>query len=224
MSRAKTLILSILAVIVGSFLIFTTLKSRSFNLPQPAKPLDDQSIIVDASTDLSPSTPPPGLSSLETANLFLQASVSSLLSRIENLEQTKIPDPAIGSAPTAPTTPTIVFQPQTIFLGSASTIKHEWTNTGTQVSLNTNDYPAAVNAIFEAGLSIVGGEAWARLINQTTGAVMSITEVYHNNSNVTWKTSPSFKLHPGYNAYEIQIRSTSGETANLSGARLKISL
>ena len=220
MSRAKTLILSILAVFVGGLLIFTTFKSRSFNLPQPVT-LEDQSIIVDASTDSSPSILPPGLSSLETANLSLQASVSSLLSRIEDLEQTEDSEPAIGSAPTAPT---IVFQPQTIFLGAASTIKHEWTNTGTQVSLNTNDYPAAVNAVFEAGLSIVGGEVWTRLINQTTGAVMSITEIYHNNSNVTWKTSPTFKLHSGYNAYEVQIKSTSGETARLSGARLKISL
>ncbi len=223
MFRAKTLAFSILAVIVGGFLIFTTLKSRSFNLPQLAKSLNEPSIIIDASTNLPSSAPPPVLSLLEEANLSLQATVSSLLSRINKLE-TQTSEPAIGSAPTAPTASTIIFQPQTIYLGSANTIKHEWTNTGTQVSLNTNDYPAAVNAIFEAGLSIVGGEAWARLINKTTGAVMNITEVYHNNSNVTWKTSPSFKLHSGYNAYEIQIKSTSGETARLSGARLKISL
>jgi len=223
MSRVKTLIFSILAIIIGGFLIFRTFQSRPLSSPQSVKPLDDQNITLDASTDSS-STSPPAFSLLEEANLFLQASVSSLLSRINQLEQSQTSDPAIGATTTTSTTPTIVFQPQTIYLGSANTIKHEWTNTGTQVSLNTADYPAAVNAVFEAGLSIVGGEAWARLINQTTGAVMSITEVFHNNSNITWKTSPSFKLHSGYNTYEVQLKSTSGETANLSGARLKISL
>ncbi|MDP4031206.1 MAG: hypothetical protein Q8P47_02870, partial [Candidatus Beckwithbacteria bacterium] len=98
-----------------------------------------------------------------------------------------------------------------------------WTETGAQVQLNSANYPAGVNAVFEAGLSIIGGEAWARLKNKTTGAIISVSEVSHNNSAVAWKGSGAFKLHSGNNLYVVEIKSSSGETANLSGSRLQLS-
>ncbi len=144
-----------------------------------------------------------------------QSILDSLTSRVGNLESQ---EPETSSTVTTVTT----FQPQTIYLGAAATSERNWTETGQQVTINSQDYPGNATATFEAGLSIIGGEAWARLKNKTTGAIMSVTEVFHNSSTTTWKTSPGFKLHSGNYAYVVEIKSTSGETANLAGARVVI--
>ncbi len=156
----------------------------------------------------------------------LQASLAGLLARVEVLESkngetalTQTSEPAaVSPAPAAS------FQPQNLYLGSSSTTSREWYQTGLEVEVDSADYPAAVKAVFEAGLSIVGGEAWARLINKTSGAIISVTEVMHNSGTVTWKSSPAFKLHTGKNVYAVEIKSSSGETANMSGSRLRLSL
>lgn len=149
----------------------------------------------------------------------LKASISGLLKRIEKLEE----DVDSPVATTIPVQTQNLFQTQVIYLGSANTKKHEWTESGVEVTLNSSDYPSHVSVVFQAGLDIVGGEVWARLVNKTTGAIISITEVFHNTNTTTWKGSPSFKLYGGNNVYVVEMRSTSGETANMSGARLIIS-
>lgn len=159
----------------------------------------------------------------------LQATISSLLKRLEVLEagQNITPSPFASPQPEAdrPVAEAVktVFQTQVLYLGSGSTTERDWTETGAQIWLNSASYPSGVQAVFEAGLSIVGGEAWARLKNKTTGAIISAAEVFHNNNNVTWKGSGAFKLHPGNNLYVVEIKSSSGETANLSGSRLQLS-
>ena len=146
---------------------------------------------------------------------YWQNILDSLTSRIGNLESQK---PEVSSTITT----TTAFQPQTIYLGQASTTQRNWTETGQEVKINSQDYPSEATAVFEAGLSIVGGEAWARLKNKTTGAIMSVTEVFHNSPTTTWKTSPGFKLHSGNNTYVVELKSSSDETANLAGARIVI--
>jgi len=161
----------------------------------------------------------------------LQATISGLLKRLEILEaeQGMVPSPQpeadrpVAEAVVSQSAPKTVFQTQVLYLGSASTTERDWTETGAQVWLNSANYPAGVNAVFEAGLSIIGGEAWARLKNKTTGAIISASEVFHNNSTVSWKGSGAFKLHSGNNLYVVELKSTSGETANLSGSRLQLS-
>ncbi|MDZ4229064.1 MAG: hypothetical protein U1C50_02310 [Patescibacteria group bacterium] len=160
----------------------------------------------------------------------LQATISSLLKRLEILETDKnIPSPAKfqpeADQPVveAQTVTKAVFPTQVLYLGAGSTTERNWTETGAQVQLNSANYPAGVNAVFEAGLSIIGGEAWARLKNKTTGAIISVSEVSHNNNAVVWKGSGAFKLHSGNNLYVVEIKSSSGETANLSGSRLQLS-
>jgi hypothetical protein len=159
----------------------------------------------------------PATSSAE-AIANLQTEYSDLASRVSVLETDGLTT-ADTSSPTNPATP---FQTQVIYLGSASTTKKDWTETGIEVVLNSADYPSAVNVFFEAGLSIIGGEAWARLKNKTTGAILSITEVFHNGNITTWKGSPGFKLQTGSSTYVVELKSSSGETANLAGARLRI--
>ena len=160
----------------------------------------------------------------------LQATISGLLKRLEILETGQnvvAPEtptfPSSSPAASGQTAAKAVFQTQVLYLGSASTTERDWTETGAQVWLNSANYPAGVNAVFEAGLSIIGGEAWARLKNKTTGAIISASEVFHNNSTVSWKGSGAFKLHSGNNLYVVELKSTSGETANLSGSRLQLS-
>lgn len=157
----------------------------------------------------------------------LQATISGLLQRLEILETEKniTPPPAADPLPVVvgQTVAKPVFQTQVLYLGSGSTTQRDWTESGAQVQLNSGNYPAGVNVVFEAGLSIIGGEAWARLKNKTTGAIISASEVFHNNSLVTWKSSGAFKLHPGSNLYVVEIKSSSGETANLAGSRLQLS-
>ncbi|AKM79545.1 MAG: hypothetical protein UX85_C0010G0024 [Candidatus Beckwithbacteria bacterium GW2011_GWB1_47_15] len=161
---------------------------------------------------------------IESLNIeVLEVMLASLSARLEVLEAGGGQSGQGGPAPAPATTTTVSFQPQVIYLGAASTQNRDWTETGQAVTINSGDYPADVSATFEAGLSIVGGEAWARLKNKTTGAVLSVTEVMHNNSSTTWKTSPAFKLHSGYNNYVVELKSSSGETVNLAGARIRIS-
>lgn len=144
----------------------------------------------------------------------LKASTSALLARVEVLELIKPVSPVSTSESTQ------VFQKQIVHIGSASTTQTDWTNTGVEVTLNSADYPSGVNATFEAGLSIIGGEAWARLVNKTTGAIMTVTEVSAASSATVWKSSPHFKLFSGTNMYEVQVKSSSGEVANISSARI----
>ena len=153
-------------------------------------------------------------------NLIIQdkateASISGLIDRIEKLEQ----DSEKSVAPIIQQVSTTSFQPQVIYLGSSNTTSRDWENSGVEVSLNKSDYPSGVKITFQAGLSIIGGEAWARLKNNTTGAVISISEVFHSGSTTTWKSSPEFELHNGNNIYIVELRSTSGET----GVKTKIS-
>ncbi|MFH0943446.1 MAG: hypothetical protein V1810_04715 [Candidatus Beckwithbacteria bacterium] len=203
MERFKIIISIVLAI---NFLLIIGLGIGQKNLNQKItalKTLQESKIV----TNLNLPSPTPSLS-LEPSpslNPTLQSSPSLI--------------PYVNPAPA----PSIPFQPQIVYLGSASTTQTDWTVTNVEVRLNSNDYPADVIAYFEAGLSIVNGEAWARLKNKTTGAIMSITEIYNNTNSIVWKTSPSFKLHSGNNVYVVEIKSSSSELANLSGARITIS-
>ena len=151
----------------------------------------------------------------------LQASISALLTRVETLEDQPT---KLSSAPVASTSrSTSPLRKETLYLGSANTTSRKWTDTDVEVVINSNDYPANTTVVYEAGLSIIGGEAWSRVVNKSTGAVISASEVSHNDNMLTWKNSSAFKLFPGSNRYTIELRSTSGEVANLSGARLIVS-
>lgn len=156
------------------------------------------------------------------ALISLQASVAALQAQVTQLKNSPGKTQTVTQTVTSPSAPGQTFQTQIIYLGAASTTSNNWTNTGVQITLNSADYPAGVPVMFQAGLSIIGGQAWARLINTTTGAIMDITQVQNGTSVVTWVNSPTFLLASGSNTYTVQMRSTSGEIAQLSGARLVI--
>lgn len=154
----------------------------------------------------------------------LEASVSALAARLEEVEknQKAIQSQIATSASTKQTSLAPTFTKETLYLGSANTTSRDWSETGLEIGINSAHYPAGVNVKLEASLSIIGGEAWVRLKNKSTGAVIALSEISHNTSVSTWKLSPSFALHTGGYTYVLEARSTSGESANISGARLII--
>lgn len=154
----------------------------------------------------------------------LEASVSALAARLEEVEknQKTIQSQIATSASAQQKNSTPLFTKETLYLGSANTNSREWSETGLEIGINSAHYPAGVTVKLEASLSIIGGEAWVRLKNKSTGAVISISEISNNTNTATWKLSPSFVLHTGGYTYVLEARSTSGETANISAARLII--
>ena len=154
----------------------------------------------------------------------LQASMSAVNSRLSQIESQLIhlSKEMASQSGSKSNTPASSFSKETLYLGSATTKSQEWSETGLEIGINSAHYPAGVTVKLEASLSTIGGETWVRITNKSTGAVISLSEISHNTSTATWKLSPSFALHPGGYTYSLEARSTSGETANISGARLTI--
>jgi hypothetical protein len=120
-----------------------------------------------------------------------------------------------------PAAPTITEQ--TVYIGSGSSSSTDWTDISSAViELNSANYSNLSRVIFEANISIIGGEAHARLKNKTTGQIIEISEVSHNNSTSTQKLSGSFGLTSGSNQYIVQLRSSSSEKVVLDSARLRL--
>ncbi len=151
----------------------------------------------------------------------LEASISGITERLTALELIPTPIPTTKPTPKTTSTPS-TYTPfgEVIYLGSGSSDSRDWKTSGVEITLNSSDYPIGTKMKFEAGLSIIGGEAWARLKNKTTGGIISLSEVSHNTSTTTWKGSPAFSLEAGNNVYEVELRSTSGEVATMQGSRL----
>lgn len=110
---------------------------------------------------------------------------------------------------------------QIFYMGSGSTNNRDWkTIDAATITIDSNNF--IIHEVrFEAGLSIIGGEVHARLINKDSGGFISNSELQHNNQTATWKSNV-INLIPGNNTYQVQLKSTSGETATLHGARIKI--
>ncbi len=127
----------------------------------------------------------------------LQASVSALSSTVNRLDEQLInlskQIATRSSSNSKSLSPS--FTKETLYLGSASTNNREWSETGLELGINSAHYPAGVTVKLEASLSIIGGEAWVRLKNKSTGAVIPLSEISNNTSSANWKLSPSFALH-----------------------------
>ena len=116
-----------------------------------------------------------------------------------------------------------VIKEQTVYIGSGSSSSTDWTDISSAViELNSANYSNLSRVVFEANISIIGGEAFARLKNKTTGQIIEISEVSHNNSISAQKLSGSFGLTSGSNEYIVQLRSSSSETVVLDSSRLRL--
>jgi len=110
-----------------------------------------------------------------------------------------------------------------VYLGTGNTTSREWTNIdATAAIIDTANYKNVKAVYFEAASSIIGGEVHIRLANKTTGGIFNDSELFNNSTSTVWKTSNKISLDRGRNEYIVQLRSTSGEKANLDGARIRI--
>ncbi|MDH5533061.1 MAG: hypothetical protein OEX81_01400 [Candidatus Pacebacteria bacterium] len=156
-----------------------------------------------------------------------QDKLASLSKRLKLVESNQAASTVSTTTTPAVTQPVVSTAPtikeQTVYIGSGSSSSTNWTDISSAViELNSANYPNLSRVIFEANLSIIGGEAYARLKNKTTGQVIEISEVSHNNSTPTQKLSGSFGLTAGSNEYIVQLRSSSSEKVVLDSARLRL--
>ena len=153
------------------------------------------------------------------------AELKEQLDEISGAVATLAADPKTITKTVTQTVSTNSTKEYIIYLGSGSTTSRDWVEMeGTKTTINTANYPTIKNMEFQASLKIVGGEARARLKNKTTGAIYHDSEVMHNSSNTTWVSQTGLPLHGGNNEYIVELRSTSGELAQLEGARVRITV
>lgn len=158
------------------------------------------------------------LSPLRKADQDLATRIAQIENAVKKLEQNQSPSTTSNTASQS-------AQEYIIYIGTGSSVDREWKNvTETIMSIDTTKYPKIVDVQLEAALSIIGGEARARLVNYETGAVIAGSEVMHNTSTTTWKTSQSFSLQDSQQTYVVQLKSSSGERVYLNGARLIITV
>lgn len=176
-----------------------------------------------------------GLSSEQTEQKSLlqtlQDAITLLTQRVAKVEETELDSSStdiagVGGVGVTGQTVTSTVNPvqeSIVYIGSGSSTSLNWTNINSAtVELNSYNYPNIKAVYFEATISIVGGEVFARVIDKDSGIVMTNSEVSHNNSTATLKVSPSTGLFSASSNYIVQLRSSSGEKAVLDGARLRI--
>jgi len=170
----------------------------------------------------TPSVIVPELVATEESQLI---ELKEQLDEISNVVATLSAEPKTITKTITQTTSSSSAKEYVIYLGSGSTTSRDWVEIeGTRTTVNAANYPNVNNVEFQASLKIVGGEARARLKNKTTGAIYHDSQVMHNSSIVTWVSRTGLRLHGGSNEYVVELRSTSGELAQLEGARLKITV
>lgn len=150
-------------------------------------------------------------SDVTTSVTDIQKSLAALTSRVARVEQSNTPQPS--------------HQPNirelNFYLGSGSTNQTAWTTLpAVEVTIDSRNF-IIHDVKFEAGLSVNGGEAYVRLINKNSGNVINGSQLSHNTQATTWKSN-SIGLDYGNQTYQVQAKSSSGETITLHGARIKI--
>lgn len=208
-------------VLVGVGVLFVWSQQRM--LANSVQQLERRQRFVQSAAEEAPVVVPEPMPEAEP--LASEASSSDVLvlqKRVQDLEGlvTLMAEQSAGGA--GASTLFAPFARQVLYLGSAETTQHQWTDTNLEITLDSADYPENAEVTFEAGLSIIGGVASARIVNQTTGSVIGTSEVSHGSSETVWVTSSPFALTEGSNMYRVQLRSSSSEIARLSGARLVI--
>lgn len=220
-THLRQLLFWLLCLIIAGLIVVTILLWRKVDRAEQLLTKSTQEVVALVDSEDFPDSP--SLISVSDQGQ-LEASVSALAAKLAQVElNLKTVQSQIATSTSAQQkNSTPLFTKETLYLGSTATNNRDWSETGLEIGINSAHYPPGVMVKLEASLSIIGGEAWVRLKNKSTGAVISLSEISHNTNKATWKLSPSFALHSGGYTYVLEARSTSGETANISGARMII--
>ncbi|MEO8582012.1 MAG: hypothetical protein ABI425_05580 [Patescibacteria group bacterium] len=159
---------------------------------------------------------------LDTRVTDLETTQNGLTGRVEELEKSVTSVKPFPTRATVQSSSSKTQKEYTIYLGEGSTVSRDWTTVqSTTISLDSKKYPGMSAVYFESALSIIGGEAKAQLIDAESGGLISSSALINNTQTATWK-SQKVTLETGTHIYVVQLKSSSGELATLSGARLRI--
>ena len=178
-------------------------------------------------------SPAPNVESADSLPISEASSVETTLenlsARVAALELLATPS---GKNTTTIVNNTTVSQPATgkvtetfLPIGGGSTDNRDWTTlTGAQIMFDPKKFGQIVRVRFEAAGYTIGGEVHARLIDITNNTIYYSTELMFNTSNPTWTRTAKFSIPTSPTTFQVQLRSTSGETANLQDSRLVIEM
>lgn len=186
---------------------------------------NDQQIIAQMLQKSGNTSLDPRLSSVETKQQQLIKDVGKLDDRVDELSNSQ-PVVSQSSGNTGVGGGNLQSSQQqteyTLYIGSGSTNKRDWTTIdAASITIDTHNYQNIKAVYFESGLSVIGGEVYARLINTGSDLPNYSSALKHNNQTATWKTA-QINLDDGNHTYAVQLRTSSGETAQLTGARIRI--
>lgn len=112
-----------------------------------------------------------------------------------------------------------------VSFGSGSTRAGDWEDiTGLAVYIDNSKYGKIKSVVFEAAVLIPNGNqgVYLRLFNITDGHPVWYSEVYHEGGTAKLLISPSLVLGSGNKLYQVQMKTTLKDLANLNQSRVRI--
>lgn len=112
-----------------------------------------------------------------------------------------------------------------ISFGSGSTRANDWEDiTGLSTYIDSAKYGKIKTVVFEAAVFIPNGNqgVYVRLFNATDKHPVWFSEVYHEGGAPKLLISQPITLDPGNKLYQVQMKTTLKDLANLNQARVKI--
>lgn len=159
---------------------------------------------------------------------ILEASISALNSRIDDLAAKQQTSPVVTDLESSPTpAPTTTSGPKTIYLpvgyGGSGTTTDYSNIAGEEITIDPADYPGYKDMVFEVSARIFqgNGTAYIRLGNKSDGTSILNSTISTTSSNYTQLTSSTFTLS-SKSTYVVQTKSTTGYSVDLQLTRIRV--
>lgn len=166
---------------------------------------------------------------LEASFSAINAKIDSTNKRIDDLSKTKTSAVTTIQPSTSTTTTATSVGAKSVYIpigtGGSSTSTTGYESIGVQeVTIDTANYPGYKSMVFEAYLRIYqgNGTAFARLQNKTDGTAISGTEISSTSQDFGIISSGTFTLPSGSKKYTVQLKTSTGYSADLQTARIRV--
>lgn len=228
MIKTLALLGALLAVVGGAIFIFARLSSTKVG--QTVKQKVEEAL-PERPTITSPISLP-GLSSgsisREEVLKIIDASVSALNKKIDQVSQSKSSTPLVQTQTSSSQTTTST-SPKTLYIpigygGSSSSSTDFATVTGHEVTINPSDYPGYKQMVLEATFRIFQGNGTGevRLLNKTDGTAVLSSIISTTSQDYALKVSSGFTLTSGSKTYTVQAKSSTGYSVDLQLTRIRV--
>lgn len=159
---------------------------------------------------------------------ILEASISAVNARIDNLPKSSTQPVAISQT-TQTTTTTSSTGPKTVYIpvgfgGSGSSTSDFGSISGQEVTIDTGNYAGYKQMVFEATFRIFQGNGTGevRLFNKTDGTAVLNSNLSTTSQDYSTKTSNSFTISTGSKTYTVQAKSSTGYSVDLQLSRIRV--